>query len=269
MRIRTTCVLLAATTCGAIAIGNAASKPMAVPKYLSAAIADASRPDSDKQRDVNRKPGEVLAFAGVKSGDNVGELIPGRGYFTKIFCKAVGDKGHVYTVSVSPTVPRAGGPPRDMPRDMPAGGPPAAQAAVPPTGTPCTNVTAADYKMSEFKMPAGLDVVWTSENYHDLNNAMFGGADLRPFNKAIYDALKPGGVYLVEDHAAAAGAGKTVTETLHRIEKAAVIADVTAVGFTYEGESTALANPEDDHSKGPFALNGKSDKFLLKFRKKK
>ena len=123
--------------------------------------------------------------------------------------------------------------------------------------------------MSELTMPTGLDLVWTSENYHDLNNAMFGGADMRPFNVAIYNSLKPGGVYLVEDHAAAVGSGKTATETLHRIEKAAVVADVTAAGFTLESESPVLANPDDDHSKGPFALNGKSDKFLLKFRKKK
>jgi predicted methyltransferase len=243
----------------------AASKPATTPAYLAAAIADASRPDSDKQRDANRKPAEVLAFAGVKPGYKVGELIPGRGYFTRLFCKAVGDKGHVYSVGVTPSMPRAGGPPRDMP----AGPPPGEQTSAQPTGKPCTNVTAADYKYSEFKLPAALDLVWTSENYHDLNNAMFGTGDMRPFNKAIFDALKPGGVYLVEDHAAAAGAGKSVTETLHRIEKTAVIADVRAVGFVLEAESNVLANPEDDHSKGPFALNGRSDKFLLKFRKPK
>jgi predicted methyltransferase len=242
---------------GSMAVGPSAS--------LAAAIADASRPDSDKQRDINRKPAAVLAFAGVKPGDRVGELIAGRGYFTKIFCKVVGDKGHVYTIGISPSQPRVGSPPRDMPAGPPPGTPPAAA----PTGEPCTNVTASSYKMSELAMPAGLDLVWTSENYHDLNNSMFGGADMRPFNQAIYDSLKPGGVYLVEDHAAALGSGTSATDTLHRIEKAAVVADVTAAGFTLEAESSALANPEDDHSKGPFALNGKSDKFLLKFRKKK
>jgi predicted methyltransferase len=236
---------------------------------LVAAIADASRPDTDKQRDVNRKPAEVLAFAGVKPGDRVGELIAGRGYFTRIFCKAVGETGHVYTIGITPAQPRPGGPPRDMPAGPPPGAPPGAPPAAAQQGVPCANVTANSYKFSELTMPAGLDLVWTSENYHDLNNAMFGGADMRPFNKAVYDSLKPGGVYLVEDHAAAAGSGKSVTETLHRIEKSAVVADVTAVGFTLEGASAVLANPDDDHTKGPFALNGKSDKFLLKFRKKK
>ena len=262
-------LLLLGAAIGCATHAATAAQMPTIPAYLQSAIADASRPDSDKQRDVNRKPAEVLAFAGVKPGDKVGELIPGRGYFTKLFCKVVGDKGHVYTVGISPSTPRAGGPPRDMPRDMPAGAPPGAEAAAPATGTPCTNVTAAEYKFAEFKMPASLDVVWTSENYHDLNNAMFGSGDMRPFNKAIYDSLKPGGVYLVEDHAAAAGVGKSATDTLHRIEKSAVIADVTAVGFVLESESTVLANPADDHKQGPFALNGKSDKFLLKFRKKK
>jgi predicted methyltransferase len=263
--MRKSMLMLLGTLAGCATQQAAVTTPAGPSASLVAAIADASRPDTDKQRDINRKPAEVLAFAGVKPGDRVGELIAGRGYFTKIFCKVVGDKGHVYTIGITPSQPRPGGPPRDMP----AGPPPGAQPAAAPTGQPCTNVTASSYKMPELVMPTGLDLVWTSENYHDLNNAMFGGSDMKPFNKAIHDSLKPGGVYLVEDHAAAAGSGKSVTETLHRIEKAAVIADVTAVGFTLESESSVLANPDDDHSKGPFAMNGKSDKFLLKFRKNK
>jgi predicted methyltransferase len=243
----------------------AASAAESIPAYITAAVADASRPDSDKQRDVNRKPAEVLAFAGVKPGDRIGELIPGRGYFTRIFCKVAGEKGHVYTVAITPAIARAGGPPRDMP----AGPPPGATPEAAPTGQACTNVTAASYKSTEFVLPASLDMVWTSENYHDLNNPMFGAPDMKAFNKVVYDALKPGGVYMVEDHAAAAGAGKSVTDTLHRIEASAVIADATAVGFVLEGQSTVLANAADPHTEGPFALSGKSDKFLLKFRKKR
>jgi predicted methyltransferase len=233
---------------------SAADKMPAVPAYISAAVADASRPDTDKERDVNRKPADVLTFAGVKPGDKVGELLPGRGYYTKIFCKIVGDKGHVYTVGITRAVVPATPPP-----------PPPPEAAN--AGQACTNVTTASYKVAEFALPAALDMVWTSENYHDLNNPMFGSADMKAFNKVVYDALKPGGVFMVEDHQAVAGSGKRDTDTLHRIEGAAVIADVTAVGFKLEAQSPILANPDDPHTAGAHSLTGKTDKFLLKFRK--
>jgi predicted methyltransferase len=142
--------------------------------------------------------------------------------------------------------------------------PPPAEA---PRGQQCANVSAASYKMADLKFPANLDAIWTSENYHDFRNPMFGSADMAVFNKTVYDALKPGGMFIVEDHNTAAGAGATVTDKLHRIEKATVIAEVTAAGFKLAGESPVLANPADDHSQGPFALKGTSDKFLLKFRK--
>jgi predicted methyltransferase len=238
----------------------AADQGPAVPAHIAAAIADASRPDGDRDRDIHRKPAEVLTFAGVKPGDKVGELMPGRGYFTKIFCKAVGDTGHVYTVAIARATP---------PNPPPAGAspPPPPPPPPPPTGQACTNVTAATVKMEEFSLPPGLDMVWTSENYHDFNNPMFGSADLVAFNKIVFAALKPGGVYMIEDHAAAAGTGKSVTDTLHRIDPAAVIADVTAAGFVLEAQSTLLARSDDPHAEPPFKLPGKTDKFLMKFRK--
>src|SRR6202041_3493607 len=86
---------------------NAAS----IPSNIAAAVADGNRPDADKQRDANRKPAETLAFLGVKSGEKVGEIIPGGGYFTRLFAKAVGPKGHVYAL-----VPER---PANAPADMP------------------------------------------------------------------------------------------------------------------------------------------------------
>jgi predicted methyltransferase len=87
----------------------------------------------------------------------------------------------------------------------------------------------------------------------------------------VFAALKPGGVYVVLDHAAAPGAPMSVTETLHRIDKARVIKDVEAAGFKLDGESKVLANPADDHTKGVFdpSIRGKTDQFLLRFRKPK
>ncbi|HTQ37059.1 MAG TPA: hypothetical protein VMH77_08485 [Steroidobacteraceae bacterium] len=238
-----------------------AAQPAAIPAYITAAVADASRPDSDRQRDVNRKPAEVLAFAGVQPGDQVGELMAGGGYFTRLFCKIVGNTGHVYTMNITATK-QMDRPPPDAPRPGPAPAPAAA-----PSGEACTNVTADAKPAAQFALPAGLDLVWTSENYHDLHNDMFGKPDMLVFDKAVFAALKPGGVFMVEDHAAAAGTGASVTETLHRIDVEQVKKEVTAAGFVFEAASTVLANPEDPHTEGPFKLNGRSDKFLLRFRK--
>lgn len=232
----------------------------ATPEYIKAAVADASRPARDVQRDVNRKPAEVLTFAGVKPGDKVGELIPGSGYFTKLFCKIVGDQGHVYTMNITPSV-QMDRPPPDVATGM------GAPAAAEPTGTPCTNVTADAKLAASFTLTSGLDLVWTSENYHDLYNKMFGSPDMKKFNKVVFDALKPGGVYMVEDHAAAAGSGSRDTDTLHRIDAEQVKKDVTSAGFMFEGSSEVLHNADDPHTGKVFELQGKSDKFLLKFRK--
>lgn len=224
-----------------------------IPDHLSKAVGDSSRPPADVQRDVNRKPAEVLAFAGVRQGDKVGELMPGRGYFTQIFCRVVGDKGHVYTVAFKPAV-KMDRPPPDMARPAPA-------------ENTCKNVTASEQAATEFSLPSGLDLVWTSENYHDFHLPMMGVTDMKKFNKAIFDALKPGGVYMVEDHRAADGAGMRDAQTLHRIDPELVKQEVVSAGFVFEGSSDLLKNPDDPHTGKVFDLKGKSDKFLLKFRK--
>jgi predicted methyltransferase len=96
-----------------------------------------------------------------------------------------------------------------------------------------------------------------------------GPADVAAFNRQVYAALKPGGVYVVLDHAAAAGSGIGATETLHRIDPARVKSDILAAGFKLDGESKILANPADDHSKNVFTpeIRGHTDQFLMRFRK--
>jgi predicted methyltransferase len=248
------------------ALTASASLHAATPAYITAAVADASRPDSDVARDAKRKPADVLTFAGVKPGDQVGELMPGRGYFTKLFCKIVGDKGHVYTMSFTPAKKMQGPPP--VAGGGMGGGPPPADTST-PKGTPCTNVTAQTSVAADFKLPGNLDMVWTSENYHDFYNSMFGVPDMVAFNKAIFAALKPGGVYVIEDHIAKAGTGHNVTETLHRIDPEQVKNDVTAAGFVLEDSSDVLKNSADSLEVKVFDMNGSSSKMLLKFRKPK
>jgi predicted methyltransferase len=228
----------------------------AVPAHLAAAVADSDRPDSDKQRDTHRKPAESMAFAGVASKNVVIELIPGGGYYTRLLSKAVGSKGRVYAVVPAPRP------------DAPAGSPDrSAPIKALAADKAYHNVTVLVQPIKSLQLPAGADLVWTSDNYHDVHNVP--DVDMLAFNKAVWAALKPGGVYLVIDHAAAPDAPADVTSTLHRIRVATVTQEVEAAGFKLEAESSALHNPEDSHELKVFepAIQGKTDQFMLKFRK--
>lgn len=221
-------------------------------EVISAAIANPARPDSDRKQDADRKSLEVLSFAGVKPGDRVADFIPGGGYVTRLFSKIVGTDGHVYAIVPEELRENAD----DSVKKI------AADPVYP-------NVTVLRMPVNEFKVPEKLDMVWTSMNYHDLHNTFFGPADLAVLNKAIYDALKPGGVYLVLDHAATTGSGLRDTNTLHRIDAQIVRKEVLAAGFELDGQSYVLRNPADDHGIKVFdpVIRGNTDKFIFKFRK--
>lgn len=217
---------------------------------IVAAIADAARPATDTERDANRKPADMLAFGEVTEGDKVGELIPGGGYITRIMSKAVGPTGKVYLFS---------GPPRE------AGKPQAFQPILDDT-TNYGNVSFIQTDFTTIAAPEPLDLVWTSQNYHDMHNPG-RNLDIAKANKAVFDALKPGGLYVVLDHQSAAGVD--FSADLHRIDMAKVKAEVLAAGFEFVEESMVLDNPADDGTKGVFdeTVRGKTDQFILKFRK--
>jgi predicted methyltransferase len=244
----------------AVLASPAALAADAVPAYIQAAVADASRPDADRQRDVNRKPAESVAFAGVKPGDRIGELMPGGGYFTRVLSKTVGAKGVVYAMAPAPAAPPGG-----AAANAPARPNPLAALAADPA---YQNVKLAGMDPTT-KLPELVDLVWTSQNYHDFANR--SDADLAALNKMVFDALKPGGVYFVIDHASAPGEGKTTTKTLHRIDPEAVKKDLVAAGFVFESESRLLRNPDDPHTANVHdgTIKGTTDQFALKFRKPK
>ena len=235
------------------------------PSAIAAALADGSRPAADVQADHDRRPADLLEFAGIKSGDKVADLIPGGGYFTRLFRDLVGPQGHVYAVvpaSVAAAAPQKLDPIKQL-----------------IDGEGDRNVSLVVRPYDDLGVDASLDVVWTSQNYHDVYGevgayavaGLSGANATAKLDAAAFKALKPGGVYIVVDHAAKAGDGGKDAKTLHRIEAATVIEQAKAAGFVLDSRSDVLANREDDHSKPVFAaeIKGHTDKFVLKFRKPK
>jgi predicted methyltransferase len=235
---------------GLAVAGTAGLAQTQVPQAIAAAVADSGRPEADKARDAARKPAEIVAFAGVRPGDKVAEFLPGGGYYTRILAKAVGPEGHVYLLIPAAFAQRPGG-----------------LDAINALAAQYGNVTVVATDLTNFTLPEPVDLAWTTENYHDMHNGptpSFAG-----INEATFRALKPGGIYFVEDHSAANGAGITATSTLHRIEPAAVIAEVTAAGFALEAQSDLLANPADPKTAGVRdpSIQGETEKFAMRFRK--
>jgi predicted methyltransferase len=240
---------LALCAAACVSTGDNSSSPGKVPKYVTAAVAESTRPDADRKRDEDRKPDQVLAFAGIKPGDKVLELQPGGGYYTRLLCLVAGEKGQVTTLRVTPATPVN----RPTPPDQP---------------TPCKNINPLTQKITELSLPSGQDVVWTSENYHDMHLPVFN-ADIKAFNAAVYQALKPGGIFIIEDHAAQGGSGARDSGTLHRIDPDLVKQEVTSACFVFVGSSEVLHRADDPMTGRVFELQGKTNKFLFKFRKPK
>jgi len=208
---------------------------------------------ADALTDPALKGPEVLAFIGVKPGDKVADVVAGR--FVRALSQAVGPKGRVYAIEPAEVLkvhPEIGGLFKALAAD-PA----------------YANVEEVARPIDDPGLPAGLDAVFIRQNYHDLHDKFMGPADVAAFNRHVFAALKPGGVFVVLDHAAQPGSGLRDTDTLHRIDPAQVKAEVTAAGFVFDGESPILANPADDHAKLVFdpAIRGHTDQFLYRFRK--
>ena len=247
MRVTASAILLVSTL--ALDVAQAA-----MPTVIAAAVAGPGRPAEDTARDANRHPAELVAFAGIKPGDSVADFVPGTGYFTRILSRVVGVQGTVYAITPSELAAKL----PKMPAGMEALAHEPAYANVKPVVQP-TARTAHGLK---------LDAVWTSDNYHDLYG-FFGAKSASAADASIFAALKPGGVFIVIDHAGLPGSSGTAPTTLHRIDPATVKAQVQAAGFVLEAESPLLQNPADPHTDKVFApsIKGHTDQFVLKFRK--
>lgn len=247
----------AAALVGLLALPAAAQT---TPPAIAAAVADAGRPDTDKAQDAVRHPEALLALAKVGPGQTVTDIWPGKGYWTRLFSLAVGPKGQVISY-VPAEIVEFKGKPLDIAK---------ATAAEPGRG----NVTVISDPLASPPEPKyfnTIDVAFTFENYHDFHDSFMKGADVDAFDKAMFALIKPGGYFLIVDHAAQAGSGLKHTEDLHRIDPAAVRAELEKAGFKFVSESKVLANPDDPKDKLVFdpSIRGKTDRFAYLFIKPK
>jgi predicted methyltransferase len=223
---------------------------------FTAILANPERPADERALDAGRRPEEVLKFFGVKPGDKVADILAGGGYYIVILSQVVGEKGVVYAVNNAFMK-------EPNKKSFTVG---ALDARL--RNPLFANVKHIDSEVDRLALPTdgSLDFVLIHLNYHDL---VLRNDDRAAMNKIILNALKPGGVYGVVDHYAKDGSGAEFTESLHRIDKAVVVKEVTAAGFVLTAEGDMLRHPEDPRTEHVLKHRGETDRFVLRFEKPK
>jgi predicted methyltransferase len=242
-------LLLAACASSPPAPHAAQTKAAWTIKALSAELTNVSRPQADRDRDADRKPASLMVFFGVQRGMTTADLLASGGFMTEVLSVTVGPNGKVYAQNLPPVPVLVGK----------ALGERLASNRLP-------NVVRVDGALT-LVTPNSLDFAITVMNLHDIYNTV-GPQPLQVALKTVNDLLKPGAVFGVVDHVGLAGADNA---KLHRMTKQQAIDVVSAAGFVLEAESNVLANPGDDHTKlvTDASIRGKTDQFILRFRKPK
>ncbi len=223
----------------------------------AAAVASETRPEADRESDAGRQPEAVLEFFGIQPGDVVLEMWAGGGYYTEMLAHVVGESGKVIVHANTPMLNFAGEAHTMRHAD---------------NRLPNTEILMAENNTLALEADS-FDAATIVLNYHDLywSSEEYGWdqIDVPVFLAEVCKGIKPGGTLGIIDHQAASGSPSETGSTLHRIDSAIVIAELEAVGFVLDGESNALANPEDDHTKGVFdpEIRGKTDRYVLRFKK--
>lgn len=240
-------LVLAALSLAAACAQKPGDAPSLSKERIAEIVASPDRSAADRTNDVRRKPEEMLAFVGVRPGMVALDLSSGGGYTTELLARSVAPGGRVYA-----QVPRA----------------PSAGLTARLARPPLANVTVVAQPF-ETPVPAavasgGLDLATLMFNYHDLGHM---GVDRDRMNRAVFDALKPGGLYVVADHAGRAGTGISEAATLHRVEEAFVRAEVERAGFRLLASGSFLRNPNDPRDRETPEPAQPKDEFVLKFVK--
>jgi len=202
------------------------------------------------------KQSELIRFARVEAGSTVIDVYPGDGDWTRLFSEAVGPEGRVFGFVPTEILDM-----KDDQIDV------MRTLAKEPGRQNVEGVSADIVAMPEATQTA--DVLWMHLFYHDLHTSLIQarGATAADFNRAVFERLRPGGFYVIVDHAAGTGTGTSDTQSLHRIDPASVREEVEAAGFVLDAESTVLKNASDPHSDKVFnpSIKGETDRFAYRF----
>ncbi len=221
------------------------------------AVANAARPEADRARDAGRKPAEVLEFLGITPGMTALDMFSGGGYYTEILSRVVGPRGRVVAHSNRAYVSYAGDEFRERYLD--------------------NRLANAEVLMAENNeltlAPSTFDAAMLVLSFHDLYyvapDAGWPAIDVEKFLAELHKGLKETGIVGIIDHRAAAGAPSESGNTVHRIDPAIVIEQMSAAGFVLDGESDLLRSSTDDYAKSVFdpEVRGRTDRFVMRFRK--
>jgi predicted methyltransferase len=279
---------LAAAVVSIVSIGTATAQtaPPITAEQIAKIIASPERTPADRTNDLRRKPEQMLAFIGIRPGITALDLSAAGGYTTELLARAVGPSGKVYGQSqprdpnrtppaapegnANPSATPSPTPPPQAARPAPRSSPEALaarDASLKSAGTQAASIVAVSRPFADPVPPelnAKLDLVTLMFNYHDLGHM---GVDRDAMNKAVFAALKPGGIYVVADHAGRAGTGISESGTLHRIEEAFLRKEVEAAGFKFVADAPFLRNPNDPRDKNTPDPPQPKDDFVLKFVK--
>src|SRR6266850_2045811 len=248
-------------------------------------LSSPDRTAADRTNDLRRKPEQTLGFIGIRPGIVALDLSAAGGYTTELLARAIGPSGKVYGQSRPRDPNRVPTPPAAPEGNSnPTAAPSAAPAAPPSTPRPSPvalaerennlrshGVQAAPIvalsRPFEDPVPSDLaeeriDLATLMFNYHDLGHL---GVDRAAMNKAVFRALKPGGLYVIADHSGRPGTGISESGTLHRIEEAFLRQEVEAAGFKLMDEGNFLRNPNDPKDKNTPDPPQPKDEFVLKF----
>jgi predicted methyltransferase len=262
--------------------------PVISAQRIAEIVASPDRSAADRTNDLRRKPEQMLAFIGIRPGMTALDVSAGGGYTTELLARAIGPTGAAYGQS-QPRRPDRAAPAPAAPEGAshPASAPDAGQAAAPASPPRASAVALAEREkklrsagvatapieavVQAFDDPvppaladAKLDLVTLMFNYHDLG---YLGVDRAQMNRAIFRALKPGGLYVIADHSGRPGTGISESGSLHRIEEAFLLGEVEAAGFRLAAEASFLRNPADPRDRNTPNPPQPKDEFVLKFVK--
>lgn len=254
------------------------------PERIAQIVASPDRSAADRTNDLRRKPAEMLAFIGIRPGMTALDLSAAGGYTTELLARAIGPTGMVYGQSRPPNfgsqVTRPVSPEGNShPNVAPAVAPPAAPRPSPvalaerdarlrAAGVAAAPIAAVSRPFEDPVPPelaeGRFDLVTLMFNYHDLGHL---GTDRTMMNRAVFRALKPGGIYVIADHAGRPGTGISEAGTLHRIEEDFLRHEVEAAGFRLVATGDFLRNPNDPRDRNTPDPPQPKDEFVLKFAK--